>query len=279
MRTATAFRLLLVPATLLAAACEDSSSPLEPPTAPAPGATAETAALAEQRWADGYATLDDPKIQLYTPSPETSYNRAGGRITIEQPAGKTGRYIVTFAGLSAALGTKSTVHVSSAYGSTPTHCKPMTGTLVSDKVEVRCLGISSGTPSNSAFSIVVLRKAAGRAFAFAHQPTNGSYAPAGSGSYNPAGTIRINRSTTGNYQVVFTKLGAQLGSRGGHVQVNAVASGKAWCKTAEEWGGSPNLSLLVQCYTTGGVPVDAKFTVLFQLPSPTWPTRMRTCRT
>ena len=149
-----------------------------------------------------------------------------------------------------------------------TYCKPVAGSLAADKVEVRCTDNKSGGPVNSEFTILVLKKAAGRAFAYANKPTTASYAPAGSGSYNPAGTMRINRLYAGSYQVLFNGLGAKLGGKGGHVQVSAVGIGKAWCKTAEEWQGSPNLSILVQCYTAGGVPVDAKFTVLFLLPAP-----------
>jgi hypothetical protein len=261
MTTATPARILLATTLcVLATACEHGESPLEPPADPAP------ADLVDARWADGYTVAGNASAASYAPDPNFSYNRGGGRITIRRPEGTTGRYIVTFTGLSAVLGTKSTVHVSS-FGDDESYCKPMTAALVSDKVEVRCFLIRTGTPLNSKFTVVVLRRAAGRAFAFAHQPTSTGYAPAGSGSYNPAGTTRVVRVSTGNYQVVFNNLGAQLGNRGGHVQVNAVASGKAYCKTAEEWGGAPHLSVSVQCYTAAGAPVDAKFTVLFQLPS------------
>ena len=268
MRPTTKIRLLLVPAALMLAACDGSDSPFEPDApelAEAP-ALEESPAVADQRWADGYATIDNPTAPSYTPAADYSYNRAGGRITSQKPAGSTGRYIVTFAGLSAALGAKSTVHVTSG-GLGNTYCKPVTGTLVKDKVEVRCIYSSSGTPTNSEFTVVILRKAATRAFAFANKPTAASYAPAGSGSYNPAGTTKIARLSIGNYHVLFNGLGAKLGGKSGHVQVNAVGAGKAWCKAAEDWGGNPNLGLLVQCYTTGGQPVDAKFNLLFQLPA------------
>ena len=64
MRTATSLRLLLIPAALLATACEDASSPLEPPAwedapmleAPPPREDAPQA-VAEARWADGYLQL------------------------------------------------------------------------------------------------------------------------------------------------------------------------------------------------------------------------------
>lgn len=266
MRTTPSIRLLLASAALTLAACEDSDSPFEATHAPeiaAPEAEAP-AALAAARWADGYAIYDDPSATTYTPPSEYAYNSGGGRILIQRPA--TGRYIVTFSGLSAKLGAKSTVRATAANGAN-TYCKPVAGSLAADKVEIRCTDNKSGAPVNSEFTILVLKKTAARAFAYANKPTTASYAPAGSGSYNPAGTMRVNRLYTGSYQVLFNGLGAKLGGKAGHVQVSAVGIGKAWCKTAEEWQGNPNLSILVQCYTAGGLPVDAKFTVLFLLPA------------
>ena len=272
MRIASPYRLLFTAAVgVLAAACEGSDSPLEPPAipeaadaAPLPG---EPAALAATRWADGYASANNPTAASYTPHYTESYNRSGGGINIRRPDGTTGRYIVTFTGLSALLGTKSTVHVS-ALGDDLGYCNPITGTLVTDRVEVRCFKIGTGTPLNTRFTLVVLGKRADRAFAFAHLPTSTGYAPAGSGSYNAAGSIRVNRLATGYYQVLFNNLGGQLGSSGGHVQVHAVASAKAYCKASDEWGGNPNVSVTVQCYGPTGAVVDAKFTVLVQKPTP-----------
>jgi hypothetical protein len=268
MRTTAPIRLLLVPAALMLAACEDSSSPFDPPAEPEPAPSAETPALVSQRWADAYLRTSDPAKSTFTPSPFDSYNRGGGSIKVIRPAGTTGRYVVTFGGLSAVLGSKSTVHVT-GYGNDYTFCKPMNGMVVGDKIEVRCYQASTGAPANGAFSIVVLRKAAGRAFAYAHQPTASSYSPNGKGSYNPAGSTRVKRFGPGLYLVTFNGLGSHLQGRGGHVQVNAVASEKAYCKATEYWGGSPNLNVTVQCYGPSplGNPVDAKFSVLFQLPS------------
>jgi hypothetical protein len=271
MRPITQLRLLLLPAALLLAACDDPDSPFEPAESPVPAqapALDEAPALAAQRWADAYLKTVDPAASSFTPSPYESYNRGGGSIKVTRPPGSTGRYIVTFGGLSNVLGTKSTVHVS-GYGLDNTYCKPMNGMVVSDRIEVRCFEPTAGAPANGAFTIVVLRKAAGRAFAFAHQPTSASYTPNGKGSYNPGGSTRVTRFGPGLYQVTFNGLASHLQGRGGLVQVNAVASGKAYCKALEYWGGSPNVSVAVQCYTTTpvGTPVDARFSVLFQLPA------------
>jgi hypothetical protein len=259
---ATTFRLLFPALGLLAGACDDSDAPFEPPVAEQEVPGSDLSGLATARWADGYLTLMDPTGASKPPS-TLVYNRSGGKITVTRPAGTTGRYIATFSGLSRLLGTSSTVQVT-AYGPGNAHCKAVNAYLVSDKVEVRCFNSATGAPAGAGFSLVVLRKAANRAFAYAHQPTASSYSPQAKGSWNPSGTSKVIRHGTGSYQVIFNGLGAQLSGHGGHAQVSAVGPGHAYCKLTEEWGGSPNLGVLVQCYTLAGQPVDAKFTVLFQ---------------
>ena len=149
-----------------------------------------------------------------------------------------------------------------------TYCKPMTGSLASDQVEVRCFKAATGAAVNGTFSLLVLGRSSARAFAFANQPTAASYSAPSAGSYNPVGGTMISRTGIGTYQVVFNSLGSKLAGKGGHVQVNAVAPGKAYCKLGDEWGRSTNLAVYVQCYSVTGAPMDAKFTVLFLLPAP-----------
>jgi hypothetical protein len=266
MRIATSIRLLLAPAALLAAACDDADAPLEPPAAAdeAP-LSQEPATLATGRWADGYLLADQPTHASYSPNSGFAYSRSGGGITITKPAGTTGRYVAIFSGLSAVIGTKSTVHVT-GYGYDDTYCKPVGGYLVSDKVEVRCYMMDSGTPTNSGFSLVVLGKTAGRASAFAHQPTATNYAPATAGSWNPAGTTKVIRSGVGQYEVVFGNLGSATSTNGGQVQVTAVGTGKAHCKMGN-LSEAANVHVYVRCYTPAGAAVDAKFNVLFQVPA------------
>jgi hypothetical protein len=270
MRTPRSFARSLAPAlVLLAAACEDRDSPLEPSLPPeAAPAAEEPAAVETGRWADGYVLANSPTLASYTPPSASSYNRSGGAIRVQRISGTTGRYIVTFTGLSAVLGTRSTVRVTAHGAVFPTRCKPVNGHLVSDKVEVRCYKYD-GLPMNAQFGLVVLGKSAARAFAFGHLPTEPSYAPKGAGSWNPAGSTQVVRHSIGLYTVTFNNLGSRLtSSHGGHVQVGAVGTGKAYCKALEEWAGSPNLKVSVQCYSPAGVPADAKFTVLFHLPAP-----------
>ena len=103
MRAATSLRLLLVPAALLASACDDSSSPLAPEELPvaeaeAPDAERTTGPLEDLAyWADGYlwaATVGG----TVTPVSNASFNRSGGAITVTKVAGTTGRYLARFRG-------------------------------------------------------------------------------------------------------------------------------------------------------------------------------------
>jgi hypothetical protein len=272
MRTATVVRLLLVPGALLASACDDSSNPIAPEEIPvaeveAPAPEPATGPLEDLAyWADGYLRSSDKLASSSTPVPDRSFNRSGGAITITRVAGTTGRYVARFGSLSALLGGRSTVRVT-ASGDDNSYCKPVGASLVRDSVEVRCFRMGTGTAMNALFDLTVAGKRDNWAFAFANQPTATNYAPASAGSWNPAGASRIYRNGVGRYLVVFAGLGSRLAPGvGGHVQVNAVSTGKAYCKV-EEWAGSPDLSVSVGCYTPAGALADSKFTVLFTPPA------------
>jgi hypothetical protein len=195
---------------------------------------------------------------------------------ITKPPGSTGRYFVVFRGLSAWLGSRSTLHVTSETGRgygvrDDVHCKPVTPYLVSDKVEVRCFRTSTGAPSNGAFRVLVNRPFYDLAFAYAHLPTSTNYAPSAPGSWNPAGASRVVRTAVGRYEVVFDSIGSQLPEVngvliGGHVQVNAVGTDNAHCKFENQYAQS-TLRILVRCFTSAGQPVDSKFSVLFLTPA------------
>lgn len=262
------FRLLLLPTALLAMGCEDNDSPFEPLPAEEAAPAAEPVAGPQEDlayWADGYLRLGDKTAASTTANPAFSFNRSGGAITTAKVAGTTGRYIVTFLGLSAALGGKSSVHVS-ALGADATYCKPVGGTLASNKVEVRCYRIGTGAPMNSLFTLMVIGKTDARGFAFANQPTATDYAPAGAGSWNPTGATRVFRDGVGRYRVVFQGFGARFPTNGGHVQVNATGTAKTHCKSVEQ-GTRPDFQVLVWCFTPAGAPADAKFAVLVTPPA------------
>jgi hypothetical protein len=264
MHAAAPFRLLLVPAVLLAAGCNDASLPQEPSV---PAWESPIAQAGSPRWAPGYLHAGNPTGSSYAPLPYLSYNASGGAMNITRPAGTTGRYIVTFKGLSAVLGTSNAVHVTE-YGLNDTYCKPVNGRLVADKLEVRCFRASTGAAANAAFTVVVLGRASKAVFAYANQPTATDYPAAGAASFNPKGSTRVYRSGVGRYTVVFAGYASEVPvGNSGHAQVNAVGTGKAHC-VVDDWGdaSTPNLKVDVSCYTPAGALVDSKFTAFFQLP-------------
>jgi hypothetical protein len=267
--TSRSLRLALVSVlTTLALACQDSTAP-DPqlPSAEAGSEPQEPASLVDQaRWADGYVFASNPTAAAYTPDPFYSFNRTGGAIRITKPAGTTGRYLVKFTGLSAFLGSKSTVQVTGF--SSNAYCKPSRAYLVNDLVEVHCFQPSSGAIVNARFTLLVLSKRINLAFAHAHLPSGTNYTPKARGSWNPGGPIKVIRNGVGAYTVVFTGLGTlPLDGNKGHVQVSAVGSGSEHCGV-ESWalGGSVE-AVFVRCHTRAGARADAKFNVLFLAPS------------
>jgi uncharacterized protein YcnI len=271
MRAAVPLRLLLTSAVLLSAACDEGSFMPQEPTLPGDEIPIDTpiAEAGSPRWAAGYLHAGSPTSASYAPLPYLSYNASGGTMNVTKPAGTTGRYVVTFTGLSALLGTKSTVHVTE-YGLNDTYCKPANGRLVEDKLEVRCFRASTGQAANTAFTVVVLGRASNAIFAYAHQPTTTSYLAAAAGSFNPKGGVRVARTGLGKYTVTWDNYASSVpAGNNGNAQVSAVGTGKAHCGV-EEWGnsGTPNFNLYVRCYTPAGLPTDSKFAAFFQIPHP-----------
>ena len=260
--------LLSLTAVLLAAGCDGNDSALEPTIdddSPAPVEAFNGPQEDLAYWADGYLTLGDKTAATSTPNPKYSFNRAGGAISVTRVAGTTGRYVATFRGLSAVLGTRSSVHVTAAHDDV-SYCHPVGGNLVSDKVEVRCYRMGSGLPVNALFTVMVIGRTDARAFAFANQPTAADYAPASAGSWNPTGATRVLRDGVGQYRVIFKSYGTRFNGNWGHVQVSSAGIGKAHC-TVGDWGVHTDFSVEVQCFTPGGAPVDNRFTIVATPPA------------
>jgi hypothetical protein len=127
--------------------------------------------------------------------------------------------------------------------------------------------MGTGAPVNATFFLQVVGKRDDRAFAFANQPAAAGYAVPSSGSWNPAGSTRVVRDAVGLYRVVFAGLGGRLPAGvGGHVQVNGVGGNRTYCKV-QSWGGAPDLTVSVGCFTPAGAPADAKFSAVFTSPA------------
>jgi hypothetical protein len=216
-------------------------------------------------YADGYVWAFNPTTPSYTASGSGyAYNRSGGAITITRTA--EGSYTVKFAGLSAVLGSKSTVHVT-GYLAENSYCKPVGQKLLNDIIKVKCFDAASGRPADAYFTVYITKKYGDLAFAFANKPTTADYAPPGSASNNPSGPIRITRSGVGVYSVKFTGFGNKLATNGGHAQVVAIGTGAQHCKVGG-WGGSPDLFVSVYCYSRDGLLKDVKFNIFFATPNP-----------
>ena len=237
-------------------------------TGPDPEASARSgpdlAVAPTTQYADGYAWASSPSTASYTPVSAYAFNRSGGAITITRQG--IGTYTVRFAGLSAVLGTKSTVHVT-GYGANNTYCKSANQKLLSDVVHIKCFDAASGRPSDAPYAVHITKKYGDLAFAYASLPTGNDYAPPGSASHNPAGAIRVFRLGVGSYRVKFTGLGSRLTVNGGHAQAIALGTGAQHCKILR-WTGTPDLDVYVSCFARTGEPKDVKFNVLLATPNP-----------
>jgi hypothetical protein len=217
---------------------------------------------AASHYADGYVWANSPTSPSYTPNTAFSFNRSGKGITITRQG--VGAYTVRFAGLSALLGTKSTVRVT-GYGADDSYCKPATQKLQSDVIKIKCL--DGGRPIDAFYTIYVTGKFGDLAFAYASNPTGTDYAPPGSASFNPVGAIRVFRRGVGSYQVKFAGFGSKLISNGGHPQAVAIGTGGQYC-LINGWGGKPDLLVTVFCFSRDGASKDVKFNVFFATPNP-----------
>jgi hypothetical protein len=215
------------------------------------------------QYADGYVWGSLPTSASYTPSATWSFNRSGGAINITRQG--VGLYTVRFVGLSATLGTKSTVHVT-GYGAFNTYCKPAAQKLLNDVIQIKCFDAATGLPVDTYYTVFITRQHGAVAFAYANQPAGTNYAPPGSASYNAAGAIRIFRNGVGSYTVRFTGLGGRLVGNLGHAQANAIGTGAQHCKISN-WFGTPDLAVNVLCYSRAGVLKDTKFNVFFATPA------------
>jgi hypothetical protein len=95
--------------------------------------------------------------------------------------------------------------------------------------------------------------------AFAHSDNAGA-------SHNPAnafstggGTVRINRSGTGNYSVVFPG----VARAGGNVLVTALGNDTHTCRVVGWSASGADEVVAVRCHTVAGAAVDARFSVMF----------------
>ena len=187
-------RLLLVPAALLAAACDDSSNPIAPEEFPSrrprlpprrrprrPPAPWRTCLLGRRLPLGRHRGRQLVPVveRLVQPERRRHHRDQGGghHRPLRRPV---------HGALRAARREEHGARVRTGTKLGATYCKPVGAFLVRDSVEVRCYRIGTGAAVNTDFQLNVLGKRDDRAFAFANQPTATSYAPASAGSWNPA---------------------------------------------------------------------------------------------
>jgi hypothetical protein len=108
-------------------------------------------AMAAARW-DEAPLL--PKPAAPTSEVAAAWSRSAGTVTVSNPVGTTGRYVVTFAGLSVPLAGRGVVQVA-AIPTDDAHCKPVEAHLVTDTVEVQCFDSATRLPVNVGFTLAV----------------------------------------------------------------------------------------------------------------------------
>lgn len=249
---------------LVLAGCSDDRTVTGPDPEVSPRTGVDLAVAPTTQYADGYVWASNPSTASYAPVATYAFNRSGGAITITRQG--VGTYTVRFAGLSAVLGTKSTVHVT-GYGAVNTYCKSANQKLLSDVVQIKCFDAASGRPSDAQYTVHITKRYGDLAFAYASQAAGTDYAPPGSASHNPAGAMRVFRDGVGSYRVRFTGFGSRLTANGGHAQAMALGTGAQHCKILR-WLAAADLEVYVLCYSRSGALKDVKFNVFFATPNP-----------
>src|SRR5712691_4781696 len=120
-------------------------------------------------------------------------------------------------------------------------------------------GVGLWTPSAQAQSF-------GWAYLWADQPTSPSYTPPLAYQFNSsAATNTVVRTGVGAYTAMLPYLGAIAGT----VHVTAYGTGSEACKVASWSPGYPFVNtqwVNVRCFTSAGVPADARFTMTYAHP-------------
>jgi hypothetical protein len=227
----------------------------------------------------GYAYANQPSSLSYNPPADFSWNSSGQAITITRPAGTAGAgiYTVRFAGQSFG---QSTVQVT-AMGSGTNYCK--VNGWFTETVGVRCF-TSSGTPSDTQFTLLVSPQSPVGAPSFAHasadQPNNANqYVPAVHnetfqknvihGSTDAVGRVVVARqfsgASTGAYRVTFNgmRLDTNRGDGKANVQVSADGTNSNYCNVDNFGGTTSHGWATINCYTASGTLVNTPFTVSF----------------
>ena len=215
----------------------------------------------------GYVLADQPSTSSYTPSSDYQWSSSGPKATVKRRG--VGIYSVYFPELTFGNG-----NVQVTAFDTSKRCKVESWYPegVSQRVNVRCFG-ATGTPEDRKFSLALnnhgLNTTNTFAYAWANQPTTGTYTPSTTYQFGsirggidrlnlpPQTPITITRAGTGLYDVMLPDVFGAFPTKT-HYSVTAYGSGSEHCKI-QYWSAH---SVRVACYNTAGTAADARFSLL-----------------
>lgn len=211
----------------------------------------------------GYVWADQPTAAWYTPNLLYQANSKGGTNTVHRIG--VGRYRVSFAGFTRVGGD---VQVT-AYGPTSEHCKVVFWGV--STVDVACYR-ANGSPADSRFSVLYTDQGTPTApglhgaYLWANQPTSAAwYAASSTYRWSSASSIWARRTGPGAYEVL---LSGQPASGDTNVIATAYGDDNRTCNVSH-WVASGSSTLVrLRCRQPGGVPADARFTLLFTTNRP-----------
>lgn len=215
-----------------------------------------------------YALANEPGTATYTASAATSFNSAGGAITVSRLG--TGSYRVSFPGQQPLADEVETFMVSGYGGNT--YCKVASwrnGTASDLVADVRCFAFG-GDAADAQFTVsLVSDDALGNRFAFAladQLAAPAPYTPVTSfnaSALRPRPPVVVSRLSVGKYAVKFTgNSGGAFDPEG--IIVTAYGTGNERCQPGSELNGE---TVLVNCWTGAAVsyesvPADSRFTIV-----------------
>jgi uncharacterized protein (TIGR03437 family) len=204
-----------------------------------------------------FAWADQPTASSYTANANYAYNPAGA-ITISRAS--TGSYAVVFKGLD---GSGGTVQIT-AYGTSTASCYSNGWETPDFEADVICID-PNGTQVDTPFTVALIpahTTPLNIAYAWANQPTAGSYNADATYAYNPlGGAVTITRSAAGMYQVTFKGFNSQA-LTGGDVRVTSYSTPNAPRCKVNSWVGSPDFIVTLHCNDRTGALADAEYQVL-----------------
>jgi len=211
---------------------------------------------------NGFAYDGSPTAASYSPG-GYSYNSSGQPISINRSA--TGLYSATF--LSFLKGPNRGSMLVSALAANPGRCNAegwLNGGGIDWTGNVDCYD-AAGNPADDSYALVATGPVTSNAdmgLAYALIKDSVADSTVLSDPYwsnSSGGSILVNHKSVGSYWVTFMGYADVQPARSGNIQMTPYQS-KGTC-TVEAWGGAPDVTAYVSCYSRTGAPADASFTI------------------